>query len=230
MTTPINIAIDGFSSTGKSTLAKQLAAKLGYRYIDSGAMYRAVAYFALEHGWLGEQGLDEAQLLAHLDEVVVNFVHNPATNRSEVVLNGENIEEEIRGMRVSEVVSKVSAVVPVRQKMVKLQQAMGQEKAVVMDGRDIGTVVFPQAELKIFMTADPMVRAKRRYDELIAKGQSVTLEEVASNLQKRDAEDMARSEGPLRQAEDAIVVDNSSLSPEGQLELILDLAREKLKG
>lgn len=228
MTTPINIAIDGFSSTGKSTLAKQLAAKLGYRYIDSGAMYRAVAYFALEHGWLGDEGFQEDQLLQHLDEVVVNFVHNPATNRSEVVLNGKNIEEEIRGMRVSQVVSKVSAVVPVRQKMVKLQQAMGREKAVVMDGRDIGTVVFPNAELKIFMTADPAVRAKRRYDELIAKGQSVSYEEVAANLSKRDAEDMARSEGPLRQAEDAIVVDNSHLSPTEQLELILGLAQQKV--
>lgn len=226
----INIAIDGFSSTGKSTLAKQLAALLGYRYIDSGAMYRAVAYFALEEGLLTDDDLDVPGLISRLEDIRMEFVHNPSLGRSEIHLNGENIESEIRGMRVSSVVSRISAVPEVRRHLVALQKAMGNRKGLVMDGRDIGTVVFPDAGLKVFMTADPGIRAHRRHSELVAKGMDVDLEEVAENLEQRDREDMNRSEGPLRQAPDAVVVDNSHLTPEEQLELVLKMARERITG
>jgi cytidylate kinase len=220
----ITIAIDGFSSCGKSTLAKALAQKLGYKYIDTGAMYRAVTWYALENGLIDEElGINQEKLLNALSGLEVKFGLNPATHHSDVFLNGQDIEREIRTMRVSGAVSKVSAIKEVRQKMVSLQRQMGKRKGVVLDGRDIGTHVFPNAELKLFMTADPEVRAKRRLDEFSSKGQYFTLEEVQDSLEKRDHEDKTRKESPLIQAEDAIIIDNSDLNKEEQLEYVLKL-------
>jgi len=220
----ITIAIDGYSSCGKSTLAKALAHKLHYNYIDTGAMYRAVALFALRHGLVGVNKAVEVDVLViKLDEIHLGFEINPHTHNSDIVLNGENVETQIRSMEVSNVVSRVSAIKEVREKMVALQRQMGKNKAVVLDGRDIGTQVFPDAELKLFMTADTDVRAKRRQDEYSSKGQFFTLEEVRLNLLKRDQEDIQRKESPLTKAEDAVVLDNSELNREEQLEFVLKL-------
>ncbi len=220
----ITIAIDGFSSCGKSTLAKALAQKLGYKYIDTGAMYRAVTFHAIENNFLDENlVINTDALIAALPSLDIKFQLNPSTHHSDVVLNGRNIEREIRTMQVSGAVSKISAIKEVRQSMVSLQRAMGKRKGVVLDGRDIGTHVFPKAELKLFMTADPEVRAKRRMDEFSSKGQYFELEEVQESLRQRDYEDMNRKESPLIQAEDAIVLDNSELSREEQLEFVLKL-------
>jgi CMP/dCMP kinase len=222
--TKITIAIDGYSSCGKSTLAKALAQKLNYNYIDTGAMYRSVTVYALRHGLIDDKHhVDVENLVKVLKDITVGFKFNPLTKQSETYLNGENIERIIRTMEVSENVSKVSSIKEVREKMVALQREMGKNKAVVMDGRDIGTNVFPHAELKIFMTADNDIRAQRRRDEMSSKGQYYTLEEVKHNLLERDHEDTHRKENPLIKAKDAIVLDNTDLNREEQLEFVLKL-------
>ena len=220
----ITIAIDGYSSCGKSTLAKALAHKLHYNYIDTGAMYRAVTLYAIRQGLIGiDKPLEVDLLILKLDKVDVHFEINSSTHHSDVYLNKENVETHIRSMEVSNCVSRVSAIKQVREKMVAMQRHMGKGKAVVLDGRDIGTQVFPHAELKIFMTADPDVRAKRRHDEYSSKGQYFTHEEIKYNLLKRDQEDINRIESPLVKAEDAVVLDNSELTREEQLEFVLKL-------
>ena len=217
----ITIAIDGYSSCGKSTLAKELASKLNYTYVDSGAMYRAMTLFAIENNLASKEQVDEQGLIAELDNVDIDLKYNTEAQSVTTFLNGENVEEEIRTMRVSEVVSYVSVIKEVRAKLRYMQQDWGKRGGVVMDGRDIGTAVFPNAELKIFMTASPEVRAQRRYNELKEKGKNVSLEEVRDNLVSRDKEDTSRKENPLIQAEDALVLDNSDLTPEQQLEMAL---------
>ena len=204
----IIIAIDGYSSCGKSTFAKAVAARLGYLFIDTGAMYRAVTLYAMRHGIAD----NPAAVVAALPQMRIEFRFNPASGRSDVYLNGENVEAEIRRIDVSNRVSAVSGIPEVREKLVAMQQEMGRAKGVVMDGRDIGTVVFPEAELKIFMTADPKVRAERRYKEQVAKGEPVSMEEVERNIRDRDRQDESRAVSPLRRAEDAVVLDNSSMS------------------
>lgn len=212
----IVIAIDGYASCGKSTMAKELARKIGYIYIDSGAMYRAVALYCIEQGLFAGNRLDVEALQRHIDDIDITFVLNPETGRPETFLNGRNVERDIRGMAVSDKVSYVAAVGFVRRKLVALQQAMGREKGIVMDGRDIGTVVFPDAELKIFLTASPEVRARRRVDELRAKGQEVSYDEVLHNVRERDRIDETREVDPLRKADDALLLDNSTLTLEQQ--------------
>ena len=208
----IIIAIDGFSSTGKSTLAKALAKALNYAYVDTGAMYRAVTLYCLDNGLFDGETVDEPALQQHLNDIHITFRPNDA-GRSDTYLNGVNVEQEIRSMRVSDKVSIIAAIAFVRHDMVRQQQEMGRDKGLVMDGRDIGTVVFPNAELKVFVTADPMVRAQRRYDELRGKGDTTTtFEEVLENVTERDRIDTTRAEGPLRQADDALVLDNSNLT------------------
>lgn len=221
----INIAIDGFSSCGKSTLAKALAAKLGYVFIDTGAMYRAVTLYCLEKNLS-----DEEDIIHHLDKIKVSFHYNTDSGKSETYLNGENIEREIReNSSVANNVSKISSIREVRKKLVTLQKELGKQKGVVMDGRDIGTVVFPDAELKIFLTANKEIRAKRRYDELISKGINISIEEVRKNNESRDYLDTHRKEDPLRKADDAVIIDNSLLTPARQLEIVLNLAEEKIR-
>ena len=212
----IVIAIDGYASCGKSTMAKELARKIGYIYIDSGAMYRAVALYCIEQGLFEGNRLDVEALQRHIDDIDITFVLNPETGRPETFLNGRNVERDIRGMAVSDKVSYVAAVGFVRRKLVALQQAMGREKGIVMDGRDIGTVVFPDAELKIFLTASPEVRARRRADALRAKGQKVSYDEVLHNVRERDRIDETREVDPLRKAHDALLLDNSTLTLEQQ--------------
>jgi cytidylate kinase len=218
------IAIDGHSSCGKSTLAKALARELGYRYIDSGAMYRAVALQMVNSNITPAQlqAMDTAAMHDFFKKIDISFHVNPSTGSSDVYLNGKNVEREIRDMMISEIVSSVSSVIPVRREMVKRQQELGREKGIVMDGRDIGTVVFPHADLKIFMTARKEVRAKRRYDELIAKGYDVNMDEILSNIEKRDQLDTTRSEGPLIRAKDAKVLDNSDISLEQQWNIVME--------
>ncbi len=225
---PITIAIDGYSSCGKSTIAKAIASQLGYAYVDSGAMYRAVALFALRNGWADEHHVNAHAIIDALPLISIHFAPNSQTAQADTILNGENVEQEIRSMRVSSVVSQVSIIKQVRAKLRSLQQQMGLKGGVVMDGRDIGTAVFPHAELKIFMTARPDIRAKRRYDELIAKGQNVSFQEINHNLAQRDHEDTHRAEDPLRQAPDAIVLDNSTLTHKEQLDLALSWAKERI--
>ena len=215
----ITIAIDGHSSTGKSTLARQLAHALGYVYIDSGAMYRAVTLFAREHGLIGEQA-EAGALEARLPEIDLRFELNPATGRSEIVLNDRNVEKQIRTLEVSSQVSQVAALGPVRQKLVALQRAMGNRGGVVMDGRDIGTVVLPGADLKIFMTASPEIRASRRYKELLDRGEKVSYEDVLHNVRERDYLDSNREISPLRKAPDAIELDNSDMGLKEQFERV----------
>lgn len=220
----ITIAIDGYSSCGKSTLAKALAQRLNYSYVDTGAMYRAVTLYALRNGIIdAENNLDENALINSLDQIELHFVFDHHTKTSQTFLNGENVERDIRTMRINDNVSKVSSIKQVREKMIALQRQMGKQKGVVMDGRDVGTNVFPKADLKLFMTADPDVRAQRRHDELSSKGQIVPVEEVKKNLLKRDYDDSHRKENPLTQAKDAIVLDNSDLSREEQLDYVLKL-------
>lgn len=228
MTKPLKIAIDGHSSTGKSTLAKALAKSLGYVYVDSGAMYRAVALYALRKGWVSKQsGCDAAAIEGALDQVQITFELD-AAGSNVTFLNGERVEEEIREMAVSHVVSHVAKLSEVRRHLVALQQAMGRNGGVVMDGRDIGTVVFPNAELKIFMTASDDVRAARRKAELDQKGQAVIFQEVLENLKSRDKADMERSDSPLIAAEDARTLDNSTMNREDQFELVLGWAQNLL--
>ena len=208
----IVIAIDGYASCGKSTMAKELARKIGYVYIDSGAMYRAVTLYCIEQGLFDGGVLQVDVLHQRIDDIDISVTLNPDTGRPETLLNGRNVEREIRNMAVSDKVSYVAAVGFVRSKLVALQQALGKEKGIVMDGRDIGTVVFPDAELKIFLTASPEVRARRRVDELRAKGQEVSFDEVLHNVKERDRIDETRSVDPLRRADDAILLDNSYMT------------------
>lgn len=221
-TKKIVIAVDGFSSCGKSTMAKDLAKAIGYIYIDSGAMYRAVTLFALRRNlFLADGQVNEEQLRAELPEIRITFVLNQE-QRPETYLNGENVEKEIRGLEVSSRVSRIAALDFVRVELVHQQQLMGQEKGIIMDGRDIGTCVFPNAELKIFVTASAEIRAQRRYDELTAKGEKVNFEEILHNVQERDRIDMTRAVSPLRKADDALELDNSHLTPEQQKEWLLE--------
>lgn len=222
----IIITIDGWSSCGKSTLAKQLARELGYIYIDSGAMYRAITlYFLRNHiDWTNRAAVELA-----LKEINIEFIYNPKSEASETYLNGENVEYVIRDLVVAEKVSEVAAIREVRDFAVRRQKAMGRQKGIVMDGRDIGTVVFPHAELKIFMTADNAVRVERRFRELYAKNPNITLEEIRANLEMRDYIDSHREASPLRQAADALVLDNSTLTMKQQLEIALTWARERMQ-
>ena len=228
-TQKIVIAIDGFSSCGKSTFAKAIAARLGYIFIDTGAMYRAVTLYALEQGAIVEGKVDEAAVVALLPEVNITFKFNAERGASDVYVNGELAEGKIRSIEVSNCVSSVSSIREVREKLVAMQQQMGRERGVVMDGRDIGTVVFPDAELKIFMTAEPKVRAERRYAELTAKGDKVTMEEILENVISRDKADMERAISPLRQAEDAVVLDTSYMSVEEQMAWFMERYEQIVK-
>ncbi|MEC5166926.1 cytidylate kinase [Flavobacterium sp. PL11] len=225
----ITIAIDGFSSTGKSTLAKQLANHLGYVFVDTGAMYRAVTLFAMQHGYMSADFFDKKSLVNSLPFIKLVFKFNADLGYGEMYLNDVNVETEIRKIEVSHFVSKVAEVSEVRSKLVEQQQEMGKDKGIVMDGRDIGTVVFPDAELKIFMTSSPVTRAQRRYDELIAKGDVITFEEVIENVVERDYIDSHRKDSPLVMADDAIEIDNSHLDREEQFQLVLDLVNECTK-
>lgn len=226
MKNKITIAIDGFSSTGKSTVAKELAKALEYVYVDTGAMYRAVTLFALRNNLISEEKFNKEALVEKLPSVELKFKINENLGFAEIYLNGENVEEEIRRMEVSGFVSKVAAISEVRKKLVAEQQAMGKEKGVVMDGRDIGTVVFPDAELKIFMTASPEERAGRRFKELEERGQEVSFEQVLKNVEDRDHLDTTREDSPLVIADDAIEIDNSYLSLEEQYKIVKELAEE----
>lgn len=223
----ITIAIDGFSSSGKSTMAKKLAKNIGYAYIDTGAMYRAVTLFSLRNGFFHGDNLDIESLEEALAGINISFAVN-CEGRTETMLNGENVEKEIRGMDVSSKVSIVAAVGTVRKALVAQQQAMGKEKGIVMDGRDIGTVVFPDAEMKVYVDASPETRAQRRYDELRAKGDNVTYEEVLANVTERDRIDTTRKESPLRKADDAVVLDNSYMTIEEQDEWLRNKVREEV--
>ncbi len=223
------IAIDGYSSTGKSTLAKELADKLGFLYIDTGAMYRAVTLYAMEKGFLKPGFFDKKKLIEDLKNIHIEFKKNPETGKAEVYLNGKNIEKEIRSMEVSRFVSLVAEVPEVRKKLVAEQRKMASDYNVVMDGRDIGSVVFPDADLKIFMTASPQVRAKRRYNELKEKGMEVSFEEVLQNVTQRDKIDSTREDSPLVKTPDAIELDNSDLSKEEQFEYVLNLVKQRKK-
>lgn len=221
----ITIAIDGFSSTGKSTLAKQLAKELNYIYVDTGAMYRAVALYAMQHDFISQTHFDKESLISKLPKVTLQFLFNPDLGFAEMYLNEVNVETEIRTLAVSNFVSKVAEVSEVRSKLVEQQQHMGENKGIVMDGRDIGTVVFKDAELKLFMTASPETRAKRRFQELTEKGQEVTYEEVLKNVEERDYIDTHRDDSPLVKASDAIEIDNSYLSIAEQFKKVLDLVK-----
>lgn len=225
----ITIAIDGFSSTGKSTVAKQLAKALGYIYVDSGAMYRAVTYYAMQNNFIKADGFDTNALIENLSNIHIAFTYNDTLGFAEVYLNGENIENAIRTLVVSQYVSQVAEVSEVRKLLVKQQQQMGKEKGVVMDGRDIGTVVFPDAELKLFMTASAKTRAERRFQELTEKNEKVTFEEVLENVKSRDYIDSTREDSPLKMADDAIEIDNSNLTLEIQFKMILELAESAIK-
>lgn len=224
----ITIAIDGFSSTGKSTVAKQLAQKLHYVYVDTGAMYRAVTLFAIENNLISQQKFDKISLLENLNNVKLEFVYNENLGYSEIFLNNKNVDKEIRTLKVSNFVSTIAKVPEIRKKLVEQQQLYGVNKGVVMDGRDIGTVVFPNAELKIFMTASPEIRAKRRYNELVMNGENVSYYDIFENVVQRDTIDTTRKDSPLVKAKDAVEIDNSNLSQKEQFEIILKLAKEKI--
>ena len=216
----IIIAMDGHSSCGKSTMAKTLAKKIGYTYIDTGAMYRAVTLYAMRHGFIGKNGIDEESLRRELPNIKLSFGH--ADGLQYTMLNGENVEREIRGMEVSGNVSPISAIGFVREAMVELQREMGKSGAIIMDGRDIGTTVFPNAELKIFVTASDEIRARRRFDEMTAKGDNPVYEDVLKNVRERDYIDSHRAVSPLRKADDAIVLDNSHMTFEEQDEWLMN--------
>ena len=226
----ITIAIDGYSSCGKSTMAKDLAREVGYIYIDSGAMYRAVTLYCLETGLFTPDGIDTKKLETMMPNIRISFQLNPETQRPMTYLNGENVEDRIRTMEVSTRVSPVAAIPFVREALVKQQQEMGQAKGIVMDGRDIGTVVFPDAELKIFVVASAEIRAQRRYDELKAKGQEASYEEILANVKERDYIDQNREVSPLRQAEDALLLDNSNLTIEEQKQWLKERFEEAVNG
>lgn len=224
----ITIAIDGFSSTGKSTVAKELANKLGYIYVDSGAMYRTVALYSLQNNLIGDGFFHKDLLIEKLNDIKISFVFNPEVGFAEAYLNSVNVENEIRTLRVSNFVSTVASISNVREKLVVIQKELGNNKGVVMDGRDIGTVVFPTAELKLFMNASAEKRATRRYDELIAKGDDVSYKEILDNVTLRDHQDTTRKDSPLVKAEDAIEVNNSDLSKEEQFQLIYEMVLDKI--
>lgn len=225
----ITIAIDGFSSTGKSTLGRQLANYLDYVFVDSGAMYRAVTLYGLQKGFISETGFDSEKLIASLTDISLEFVNN-SEGIAEIHLNGENVEKEIRTLEISEYVSPVATLSEVRKKLVELQRKLGEGRGVVMDGRDIGTVVMPNAELKIFMNASREVRAQRRYEELLKRGENISYEEVLENVTERDNIDSTRQLSPLKQADDAIVVDNSEMNISDQFHMILQLAKDRIVG
>jgi cytidylate kinase len=220
------IAVDGYSSCGKSTFAKAIAKKLGYLYIDTGAMYRAVTLYAMRNKFISNGTVNKDLLIPHLSEVNVHFVKNEITGRDYMFLNNENVDDEIRKMDVSNNVSLISQIKEVREKMVDLQREMSKSLGVILDGRDIGTVVFPNADIKIFMTADPEERARRRYKELSEKGETVSFNEILANVIKRDEIDTTRTESPLRKADDAIILDNSFLTPEDQMKWFDNLLNE----
>lgn len=226
----IIIAIDGYSSTGKSTVAKQLADYLDYIYVDSGAMYRAVTLFALQNNYLSKDSFDKESLIKALPEIQIDFKKENSNSKANMFLNGVNVEKEIRTMYVSNFVSPVATLSEVRKKLVSIQHQMGVKKGIVMDGRDIGTVVFPEAELKIFMTADAEVRAMRRFNELKEKDEAITYEEILNNVQKRDLMDTTREDSPLIIANDAIEIDNSETNQEDQFHIILQLAKDRIAG
>ena len=228
MTKKITIAIDGFSSTGKSTIAKQLAKKLEYIYVDTGAMYRAVTLYAMQQNYVSETLFNPNDLIADLDNISLSFTFNEQLGFAEMFLNGTNVEKEIRTIEVSKLVSKVAAISEIRKKLVKEQQEMGKNKGIVMDGRDIGTVVFPNAELKLFMTASADKRATRRYKELLDRGDKVKYEEILRNVQERDRIDSTREDSPLIKAEDAIEFDNSDMGLKEQFERIMSLVNARI--
>lgn len=224
----ITIAIDGYSSTGKSTIAKELAKRLAYLYVDTGAMYRAVTLFAMENGFFNQHLFKEEEFISSLNKIHLSFVFNSNLGFSEMYLNGKNVEKKIRSLDVSKLVSKIATISAVRKKLVSQQQEMGKNKGVVMDGRDIGTVVFPDAELKLFMTASPEKRAFRRYKELIDRGDEVSYEEILQNVQHRDFIDSNRNDSPLVKAPDAIEFDNSNMGLEDQFERVYNLALQTI--
>ncbi|WP_340155667.1 (d)CMP kinase [uncultured Winogradskyella sp.] len=224
----IVIAIDGFSSTGKSTIAKQLAKKLNYIYVDTGAMYRAVTYFALENKLIGDGFFKETELINRLGEITITFKFNEAVGFAEVYLNGKNIESDIRTLKVSKYVSPVATLSAVRRKLVEQQQLMGKDKGIVMDGRDIATVVFPDAELKIFMAASAETRAKRRYKELLDRGHNLSYDDVLENVTTRDHIDSTREDSPLVKADNAIEINNSDMTIDEQLQRLIVLAEEMI--
>ena len=224
----ITIAIDGFSSTGKSTLAKQLAKYLGYVYVDTGAMYRAITLHAMDNGFISEDYFNKQGLIDSLSDITLQFLYNPELEYAEIYLDEENVEGRIRSLNVSNLVSRVAEVSEVRAKLVEQQKHMGENKGVVMDGRDIGTVVFPNAELKLFMNASPETRAQRRFEELTQKGDNVSYEDVLKNVQERDYIDSHRKDSPLVKAADAIEIDNSNLSIQEQFDKVLALAQKHI--
>lgn len=224
----IIVAIDGYSSCGKSTIAKELAQYAGYTYVDTGAMYRAVALHFIQNNWLDNQQIDDTDIDKKLQSITIDFVKDDK-NQQVVCLNGKNVEKEIRSLQVANAASRISTLAAVRKALVRQQQALGKNKGIVMDGRDIGTVVFPDAELKIFLTASPTVRAKRRFDEMKQAGQTPNYEQVLENVKERDKRDSTRKESPLRQATDAIVIDNSELTKAQQQTLVQKLLMEKTK-
>lgn len=225
----ITIAIDGYSSTGKSTVAKQLANRLSYIYVDSGAMYRAITLYAIQHQYISPISFDVASLISSLKSIQLTFKYNTALGFAEMYLNGVNVEKEIRTLEVSNLVSKVAEISEVRRLLVSQQQKMGLNKGVVMDGRDIGTVVFPNAELKLFMNASATTRANRRFKELIKRGDDVTFDQILKNVEYRDHIDSTRADSPLVMADDAIAIDNSNLNLEEQFEYIYEIVLQKLK-
>lgn len=225
----IVVAIDGHSSCGKSTIAKAVASKFGYIFIDSGAMYRAVTLFALRKQLISEGSVKVQELIDLLPTIHIDFRYNAEKQKSDTYLNGENVEDEIRQLPVSQNVSPVATIAEVRAAMVRLQQEMGKDKGIVMDGRDIGTVVFPEAELKLFVTASAEIRAQRRFDELTAKGESVSYAEILQNVQERDRIDSTREVSPLRKADDALVLDNSEMTREEQLDWVIEQVERSLK-
>ena len=225
----LTIAIDGYSSCGKSTLAKALAEKLDYVFIDTGAMYRAVTLFALRNGFIDEHGIATDDLLEALPSIDISFELDKETKKPRLILNGRDVEHEIRSTKVASHVSKIALIKAVRQKLVAQQRLLGIKGGVVMDGRDIGSVVFPNAEVKLFLTAQPLIRSQRRFDELVEKGIETTLEDVKHNLEERDRIDSTRIESPLIQTDDAIVIDNSFLSPEEQMNQVLEIVNQFVK-
>jgi cytidylate kinase len=221
------IAIDGYSSCGKSTFAKTIAEILKYIYIDSGAMYRAVTLYCMRKGYITNNSLNTNSIINNLNDIIVSFNFNNVTKKYETFLNSGNVENEIRGIAVSEFVSRISQIYEVRARMVDLQRKIGKDKGIVMDGRDIGTVVFPDADLKIFMTASVDIRAKRRFDELKAKGDNVDMDEIRRNIVARDIADENRDISPLRRAEDAVILDNSRMTVEEQMEWVMKIIETK---
>ena len=226
----ITIAIDGFSSCGKSTLAKALAFELGYVFVDTGAMYRAVTLFCFRKGFVSKESVNQNAIIDHLNQIEIHFERNKESLKLEIFLNKEVVEREIRSLEISSLVSKVASIKEVRQKLVVEQKKMGEKGGVVMDGRDIGSVVFPHAELKLFVTASPEIRTERRFKELLSTEPNITREEIRQNLEERDYLDSTRKESPLIQTEDAVVIDNSDINQQEQLELALELVRTRMNG